>query len=218
MHHHVPNKIHKTSEKKTALDKENAKLSIYEKLIGWIIQPKTMRFHTRQLAFFCALAAVCVGIQLAPRPPNIEATSLITFFVGVVFGNVAGGLFGALVMFVNGFLSPWGFAGLVLPFQIVGMGIVGAAGGVFGRYGVAGSTNRVVLESAIFGSFLTLIYDLITNMGVALISNVPIVLALIAGVVFSIVHIVSNTLLFGLAFAPLMKTFKMFVELRRVAD
>ncbi|MFB0523322.1 MAG: hypothetical protein ACETV1_06145, partial [Candidatus Bathyarchaeia archaeon] len=161
-----------------------------------------------KLTFFCALAAVSVGIQLAPRPPNVEATSLITFFVGVIFGVTAGGMFGTLVMFVNGFLSPWGIAGLVLPFQIVGMSIIGAGGGIFGRYGVTGSTTRVALESAILGSFLTLIYDIITNIGVALISNVPIVLALLAGVVFSFVHVVSNTFFFGLAFAPLMRIFK----------
>jgi len=177
-----------------------------------------MRFRTRQLALFCALAAATAGIQLAPRPPNIEATSLTTFFVGVLFGGIAGGLFGTLVMFVNGFLSPWGFAGLILPFQIVGMSIIGIAGGIFRRYGVTGSTTRVALESAVLGSFLTLIYDIITNTGVALISNVPVVLALMYGVVFSLVHIVSNTLLFGLAFTPLMKTFRAFGELRTVAD
>jgi len=175
-----------------------------------------MRFQTRQLALFCALAAATVGIQIAPRPPNIEATSLTTFFAGVLFGGVAGGLFGTLVMFVNGFLSPWGFAGLILPFQIVGMSIIGVAGGIFRRYGVADSATRTALELAVLGSFLTLIYDIITNTGVALISNVPIVLALIYGVVFSLVHIVSNTLLFGFAFAPLMKAFKALGELKTI--
>ena len=176
-----------------------------------------MRFQTRQLALFCALAAASVGIQLAPRPPNIESTSLITFFVGVVFGCPAGGLFGTLVMFVNGFLSPWGFAGLIMPFQMVGMSLIGVAGGIFRRYGVAGSATRMVFEATILGSFLTLIYDIITNVGVAMISNVPIVLAFITGVVFSLIHIVSNTLLFGLAFAPLIKAFKALGEFRTIA-
>jgi len=176
-----------------------------------------MRFQTRQLALFCALAAASVGIQLAPRPPNIESTSLITFFVGVVFGCPAGGLFGTLVMFVNGFLSPWGFAGLIMPFQIVGMSLIGVAGGIFRRYGVNGPVSRVALESAILGSFLTLTYDIITNVGVGLISNVPIVLALITGVAFSFIHIASNTLLFLLAFAPLLETFKAIGEMRTVA-
>jgi hypothetical protein len=177
-----------------------------------------MRFQTRQLALFCTLAAASIGIQLAPRPPNIESTSLITFFVGVVFGAITGGLFGTLVMFVNGFLSPMGAAGLNLPFQIVGMSIIGVAGGVFRRYGVTGPISRVAMEAAILGSFLTLTYDIITNIGFALISNVPIVLALIMGVVFSLIHIVSNTLLFGFVFAPLLKAFIAMGELRTVAN
>jgi len=177
-----------------------------------------MRFQTRQLALFCILAAASIGIQLAPRPPNIEATSLITFFVGIIFGGIAGGLFGTLVMSINGFLSPWGLAGLNLPFQIVGMGTIGIVGGIFRRYGFKGSASRVAVESAILGSFLTLLYDIITNVGFALITNVPIVVAFITGVVFSITHIASNTLLFLFASVPLLHTFKTFGELRTVAN
>ena len=176
-----------------------------------------MRFQTRQLALFCVLAAASIGIQLAPRPPNIETTSLITFFAGVIFGAVAGGLFGTLVMFVNGFLSPWGAAGLILPFQIVGMSIIGVAGGIFRRYGVTGSVSRTALEAMVLGSFLTLTYDIITNVGVALMTNIPIVIALITGVVFSVIHIASNTVLFGLAFAPLLETFKKIGEWKTIA-
>lgn len=174
-----------------------------------------MRFRTRQLALFSVLTAASIGIQLTPsRPPNIEATSLFTFFVGVIFGAVAGGLFGTLVMFVNGFLSPMGVAGLNLPFQIIGMSIIGVAGGVFRRYGVTGQVSRVAVEAAILGSFLTLSYDIITNIGFALISKEPIVLALIMGILFSLIHIVSNTLLFGFVFAPLLKASKVIGELK----
>jgi len=177
-----------------------------------------MRFQTRQLALFCALAAAAVGIQLAPRPPNVESTSLITFFVGVIFGCLAGGLFGTLVMLVNGFLSPWGFAGLIMPFQIVGMSLIGVTGGILRRYGAPSSATRMVFETAILGSFLTLVYDILTNVGVALITNVPIVFAFITGVAFSFIHIVWNTVLFGLAFTPLLKTFQTFGEMRKIAD
>jgi len=200
-----------------------------------------MRFQTRQIALFSVLTAASIGIQLTPsRPPNIETTSLFTFFVGVIFGAVAGGLFGTLVMFVNGFLSPAGVAGLNLPFQIIGMSIIGVAGGVFKRYGVTGQISRVAMETqsfrkqsfkskiirvtrqvsrvaveaAILGSFLTLTYDIITNIGYALIMNVPIIFALMMGIVFSLIHIVSNTLLFGFVFAPLLKASKVIGELK----
>lgn len=177
-----------------------------------------MGLQTRQLALFVVLAATTIGVQLAPRPPNIESTSLITFLVGVVLGGPAGAVFGTLVMFINGFLSPWGFAGLILPFQIVGMSLIGAAGGILRKYGVPNSARRTVWESAVLGSFLTLVYDVLTNVGVALVANVPVFFAFITGVTFSFTHIVSNTLLFGLAFTPLLKTFKDFGELKTIAD
>jgi len=88
---------------------------------------------TRQLALFSVLIATCLGVQLSPRPGNVEFTSLITFTLGVFFGGVIAGMFGASVMFVNGFLSPWGLAGMNMPFQMAGMIIIGVAGGIYRR-------------------------------------------------------------------------------------
>jgi len=55
-------------------------------------------------------------------------------------------------------------------------------------------------ESACLAAFLTLIYNIITNVGYAVLFNLEIVVVLIAGVWFSIIHVVSNTVLFGAAF------------------
>lgn len=168
-----------------------------------------------QLALFSILAAACVAIQLSPRPvPNVEFTSIITFFLGVVFGGPIGGSFGALVMFINGFLSPWGFAGMIMPFQMVGMAIVGVAGGVLRRYGVPKRQSRMAIESAILGAFLTLTYDIITNIGTAIISGIPVILVLITGVTFALIHIISNTIIFGVAFSPLLRVFQNFGEVQ----
>lgn len=173
---------------------------------------------TRQLALFSILTATCVGIQLSPRPvPNVEFTSIMTFFAGVAFGGLLGGALGALVMFINGFLSPWGFAGMIMPFQMVSMAIVGFAGGSFRRYGVPKKPSRAVMESAITGAFLTLLYDIITNIGTAVISGIPIIIALVTGVTFAILHISSNAVIFGVAFAPLLKVFQKFGEVRVLA-
>lgn len=170
---------------------------------------------THQLALFSVLAAACIAVQLSPRPvPNVEFTSITTFFLGVVFGGLMGGSFGALVMFINGFLSPWGFAGMIMPFQMVGMAIVGVAGGVFRRYGVPKKQSRVAIESAILGTFLTLTYDIITNIGTAIISGVPIIVVLITGVTLALIHIISNTIIFGLAFSPLLRVFQKFGEVQ----
>lgn len=168
--------------------------------------------NTRQIALLSVLTAASLGIQLAPRPPNVEFTSLFTFFVGVLCGSLVGGFFGSFVMLVNGFLSPWGVGGLMIPFQIVGMAITGIAGGVYKRYMVGVHSAQIGAEVAVNGASLTLLYDVITNIGVAvsfMVTGSPWHISLITafsmGAPFSLVHIGSNAFLFGAGFIPLAK-------------
>ena len=166
---------------------------------------------TRNTALLSIFTALCIGIQLTPRPPNVEFTSFICFVVGAVYGCVVGGLLGAFTMFVNGFLSPWGFAGIILPFQMVGMALFGVAGGVFGKLidkDVSGM--RLSVEAAVLGALLTLIYDLITNFGFAMLYGLAFIPILIFGMTFSIIHICCNTLLLGVGFVPLFRIIKNF--------
>ncbi len=163
---------------------------------------------TRQLAIFSILAATCVALQLSPRIGNVEFTSIITFTMGVFFGGVIGGLFGAMVMFINGFLSPWGVAGFVLPFQMVGMAIMGIAGKFYAVIGTEESSRRLLAESAVLGAFLTLIYDVITNVGVAIQAQEAFLPVFLFGVPMSLLHVISNTAFFGFAFTPLSKVLR----------
>ena len=116
-------------------------------------------------------------------------------------------------MFINGFFSPWGFAGLMLPFQVTGMVIVGIGGGLYRRSRGGLYDARSCIETAVLGAFLTLVYDVITNFGVAvsyMLIGMPILLAftnaIVFGAIFSLIHIVSNTAVFGLIFFPLTNT------------
>jgi hypothetical protein len=168
---------------------------------------------TRQLVLLTTLAALCIGIQLTPRPPNVEFTSLVVFLVGAIFGISSGVALGILVMFINGFFSPWGFAGLMLPFQITGMMVVGIGGGLYGRTKNGLYDARSCIETAILGASLTLIYDIITNFGVAvslMLVGMPLLLAfvsaMISGAPFSVIHVASNFFVFLLIFFPLTST------------
>jgi hypothetical protein len=167
---------------------------------------------TLTIALISVLAVLCLAIQISPRPPNVEFTSLFTFTTGFIFGSIVGGLFGSFVMLINGFLSPWGFAGLNLPFQMTGMALVGLAGGVYRKFAYEQRPVEFCVEAAILGAFLTALYDLITNFGFAVfqtLMGVPFDIALITalayGTFFSIIHIVSNTAVFGVAFLPMTK-------------
>jgi predicted membrane protein len=176
-----------------------------------------MKIHssnTRKLALFNILVALCLAMQLTPRPPNVEFTSFFTFTVGVIFGVLYGSFFGCTIMFVNGFLSPYGFAGLIMPFQMVGMAIPGILGGVYRRLMPEQiNSARFCTETAIVGAIIALIYDLVTNVGVVfyyVLSGTNIALAIlttiVCGVFFSIVHIFSNTAVFGILTLPSIKT------------
>jgi len=168
--------------------------------------------NSRTIALVSILAALCLAIQLAPRPPNVEFTSLLAFTVGFIYGPFMGVFFGSFIMLVNGFFSPWGFAGFNLPFQMVSMSLLGLIGGVYRRYAQGYNAAELCSGASILGAFLTVIYDFVTNFGVALyamISGVHPALAVItvlaSGAPMSLIHIVSNTIVFGIVFFPLIK-------------
>ena len=169
--------------------------------------------RTRHLAILTTLSALCIAIQLTPRPPNVEFTSLIIFFVGTFFGIILGSGLGAIVMLVNGFLSPYGFAGIMLPFQILGMVIVGVVGGLYGQGKKGVYELSSCFEAAVLGAFLTLVYDILTNFGVAfslMLSEIPFLtaffMAIVSGAPFLLIHVVSNFFIFMIAFLPITKT------------
>lgn len=165
---------------------------------------------TRKVAVLSVLSALCVGIQLTPRPPNVEFTSLFCFLTGFLFGSPIGALLGALTMFINGFLSPWGLAGLNMPFQMAGMAIIGFVGGVYRKtLRNNGKLSLVhIVELPILAGSLTLLYDVITNAGFALIANLDLIVVLIIGAWFTVIHVAWNTFLFTAAFIPLVEAVK----------
>jgi predicted membrane protein len=174
---------------------------------------------TRKLALLTVLTALCVAVQITPRPPNVEFTSFLSFVLGLMEGAFTGAFFGSFVMLINGFLSPQGFGGLNIPFQMGGMIIAGVMGGVYKRF----TRNTVLptnffLETAVLGAFIALVYDLITNLGFGLqliltgeSSSLALFTALANGSFYSLLHIVSNTVVFGVLFLPVtnaLNTFK----------
>jgi len=185
---------------------------------------KSHSLRTRRLALFGISAALCLAVQLMPRPPNVEFTSFFTFTVGVMCGVLDGAFFGCFVMFVNGFLSPYGFAGLNMPFQMFGMAIAGVLGGVYRslipkQIGPA----RFCVETAIVGALIALVFDLVTNVGVGfqlVLSGVSFPFAMLTamayGVFFSVIHIFSNTVVFGVLTVPSMKTLNSLVRGKKI--
>lgn len=128
-------------------------------------------------------------------------------------------------MFVNGFLSPYGYAGINLPFQMIGMAIPGIIGGFYGRHMPERSApTSFCLETAVMGTLSALVYDLITNVGAGfwyVASGMDFALAMLTamayGTFFSVIHIVSNAAVFGILTLPSVKVLTTLVEVRRNA-
>jgi len=126
-------------------------------------------------------------------------------------GAIVGAFFGSFVMLINGFLSPYGFGGLNIPFQIMGMMIAAVLGGAYRRFTRDTTLSKnFFLEAAVLGAFIALIYDLITNLGfgVQLIltgedASLAFFTAVVYGSFYSLVHIVSNSVVFGVLFLPI---------------
>jgi hypothetical protein len=169
--------------------------------------------NTRQLAFFIIMTALCLAIQITPRLPNVEFTSFFCFVMGLTLGALWGACLGSFVMLVNGFLSSYGFGGINIPFQMAGMVIAGVLGGLYKRFTCDISFSaRFSLETAVLGAFIALTYDLITNLGygisLVLVGESPslaLLTVIASGSFFSLVHVVSNTLVFGVLFLPTTK-------------
>ncbi len=171
---------------------------------------------TRKIALVTILTATSLGIQLAPRPPNVEFTSFLTFLVGFSSGMFLGALSGLIVVSINGFVSPWGSAGMNLPFQAAGMVIAGAIGGLYRKHlPMNAGYRRFSGETAVLGALTALLYDLITNLGFALlyaVSGITLEAALFlvfaSGILFSVIHVLSCAAIFGAFFLPFMKIYK----------
>ena len=173
--------------------------------------------NTKRVALFSTLVAVTTGLQVAPKPWGfgLEFTSFLTFSTGVVFGSLFGASLGAFVMFVNGFLSPWGLAGLNMPFQMLGMSIIGAVGGFYKMEN--NGKARFYGESAVLGAFLTFIYyTFLLNLGYALQRSLfsplslleAFVVVQVEGAAFTALYVISNAVLFGAGVVPLVSAMK----------
>jgi len=150
---------------------------------------------------------VTVGVVFA-FIPNVELVSLTAFLGGIALGPRRGLIVAAIGEALFSALNPIG-SGLGFPilftFQIFSVGLTGWLGGLLGP-SLRNIQNRVSLAIVlgVAGFFLTLFYDLLTALSFPLSSGVvegTIWGSLLAGLVFFIMHMVSNTILFFM-FAP----------------
>lgn len=173
-------------------------------------------WDSRKVCIIAIIAALCVGSNYAlVGVPNVKVMDLLVFVSGFVFGPLIGASVGIFAWLIYGSINPYGFVFQIWLATIFSEVIYGAAGGFMRKWLTStGPSNNLLELSFLFGAagFLsTLIYDLITNVVFAWAFNVPLLLAILAGVPFALIHEVSNAVLFGVCSVPLITTLEKFI-------
>ena len=141
-------------------------------------------------------AAAFVGIASLLRVmmqafPNVEPLTFFALLSGWLFGSKKGALVGISSLYLSNFLvlggqGPWTI------FQIIGYGLAGFLGGMLRK-------KSSVWEVLAITLIATISLQLIFNLGWSLMIGINFLVAMITGLVFSVIHVVSN-----LAFATLL--------------
>ncbi len=155
------------------------------------------------VALVAVLAALAVAGRIVLAPiPNVVATTDIVFFAGFALGPAPGFAVGALGGLVSNF---WLGQGVWTPWQMVGWGMTGVAGGVFfhltrgeaGRFKLAAACGAAGLVFGLWMNFQTMV-----SFGGEI--SLDRYLALEARAIpFDLAHIFGNVL-FALAAGPAM--------------
>jgi hypothetical protein len=164
-----------------------------------------MQAPIRKLAYLGVFIALIMGVGYAlVMVPNVELVTALTFLAGVLMGWRSGILIGCVGEFLFSAFNPMG-SGLLFPLllvaQVISMGVVGGVGGLCRSLVLEGnpSFGRNLLIGAV-GFGLTLFYDILVSLAFPLMAGFDkkgIISTLVAGVVFSALHLVVNTLIFG---------------------
>jgi len=184
-------------------------------LIGLLVvfrrsrRKKVRRDPARSAALVAILAATALtGNYALVGFPNVELSSVMVFLSGYLFGIPVGASVGLFAMTIFEFLNPWG------PFiPPIGLAVIGCTmlSGVLG--GAVGSGRRYNKHTgakwyaavALLGAVFSIFFDLVTNYAYSVTFGVPFLVALVMGVPFSVVHVISNLLLFGLLTPPVLR-------------
>jgi LytS/YehU family sensor histidine kinase len=175
---------------------------------GELKSPKeTVAIRIALVAIFAALAIG--GNYALSAVPNIELSSIMVFLSGFLFGPAIGGLVALIAMIIYQIWNPWGAFLPPIGLAVIGCTVfIGVIGGILGKtlQQFDYSDNQWFLIPTLFGILLTLLFDLITNFAYTLTFGMPFIVALITGLPFTAVHVISNAILFGLVTQPVTRT------------
>jgi hypothetical protein len=165
----------------------------------------------RQLATVPILSAMIIGSDFAlSGAPDVKLMDAIVFAAAYMLGFRVGASVAVISETVWSVVSPWGVAGSITPFLVVGELLFAAAGTVAAKaWDVDSSIGARSLNIGAVLAMCAFVWDLETNFGTALIASWPsVTLAKVAayelfGTPFMLLHELSDFAL-GMVFVPLI--------------
>ncbi len=144
-------------------------------------------------------ALALVGNYALVSVPNLELGSSILFVTAYVFGAQMA-IWSTLIMsLLFGVINPWGgFIPQIWLSQVVGWFYIVATGAIMGKTGKTGKRLEPrKWELALTGAVVTFIFEQVTNIGYSVTFGVPFIIAITAAIPFTIIHIISNAIVFS---------------------
>ena len=154
-------------------------------------------------------------IKKASLIPNIELITVVVFLSGLYLGIRWGGVVGMTSMAIYSGMNPMG-SGLSFPplfaMQIIGMSLTGIIGGLVRPFFFVKQFNVFLISSlAILGFTVTLIYDMLTLIAYPIAAGLGfsgMLAALIKGLGFTLLHEISNAIVFVVSIPRIIKLLK----------
>ena len=162
-------------------------------------------FHSTVLIALFAATAIALGYALV-SVPNVELITATLFISGMVIGWKKGVYVAVITYTVFSVFNPFGFPG---PFLLIAQ----IAGGLIAV--ITGTLSKRYNNPFYFflsGFLVTILYDIFTNIAgyFMYVSKQTFWAYMIGGISFSLIHIVSNILIFVVLLYPLRGEFKKF--------
>jgi hypothetical protein len=144
-------------------------------------------------------ALALVGNYALVAVPNLELGSTVLFVTAYIFGAHMA-IWSTLIMsLLFGVINPWGaFIPQIWISQVIGWFYIITIGSIMGRRGTSGKRLEPrKWELAVTGAFVTFIFEQVTNLGYSATFGIPFFLAVTAAIPFTLIHIISNAVIFS---------------------
>lgn len=172
---------------------------------------------TIKIAIIVTFCALSIGTDYAlVGIPNVKLMDLIVFIGGFLFGSAVGSSIGIASWLIYGSINPYGSDPRIWVATMLAETVYGITGGLLGKAlqstSLSSQRLRLSILFATMGFLPTVLYDLITNTVYASVFGTPVIVAILLGAPFAVLHEGANFLIFGALSVPTIAALRKVVK------